>query len=150
MICVKRDGRSMPDSSRFVEFQWLTDQSSLKEGLQAALGCSGQLLKRHFSSKQLSHPQRSQDLVRLPLEFVNHLQLNPKYQGAPGKILKETDDYLAVHKPPFIHSHPLRYSDTDTLLNFLAQENKWAPLLVNTKSYDRGLLYRLDYETSGV
>src|SRR5690606_30364515 len=55
-----------------------------------------------------------------------------------------------VHKPPGVHCHPLRYSDQDTILNFLAQEKKWKGLDINAGSYDRGLLYRLDYETYGV
>lgn len=133
-----------------VEYQWLCDFSSTKDGLQAVLKCSGQLLKKHFSSKELNRPIRAKDLSRLPLDLVNHMQINPVYCGPPALILRETADYLVVHKPSGIHSHPLCYSDQDTLLNFLTSMNRWDALKVNEKSYDRGLIFRLDYETSGL
>lgn len=133
-----------------VEFQWLNDEPSLKEALQSCLGSSGQLLKRYYSSRELSRPQRSHELVRLPLELVNHLKVNPEYDGPPIKVLHETQDYIAIHKPSEIHSHPLCYTDKNTVLNFLASEGHWAALKVNEISYDRGLLFRLDFETSGV
>jgi 23S rRNA pseudouridine1911/1915/1917 synthase len=133
-----------------IEFQWLYDQVSLKEGLQECLGSSGQLLKKHFSSKELARPLKAHDLIRLPLDLVNHLQINPSYEGSRAVILHETDDFIAVHKPAAIHSHPLCYSDKNTVLNFLAAQGKWEALRVNKSSYDRGLLFRLDFETSGV
>jgi 23S rRNA pseudouridine1911/1915/1917 synthase len=133
-----------------VEFQWLKDAPSLKEALQLTLGCSGQLLKKHFSSRDLGRPQKTKEVVRLPLGLVNHLQINPTYEGPESRIIHETADYIALHKPPGIHSHPLCYEDQNTLLNYLAQIGKWDPLKVNALSYDRGLLYRLDFETSGI
>ncbi len=134
----------------FIEFQWLYDEESYKDALKAALGSSGQLLKRHFSTKEQSRSIKSQDLARLPLDFVNHMQINPHFRGPRPKILKETQDYLVLHKPAGLHCHPLCYSDQDTLLNFLVEVKYWQPLLINQNHYDRGLLYRLDYETSGV
>lgn len=133
-----------------VDYQWLTDFPSTKEALQAVLNCSGQLLKKHFSSKELNRPIRSKDVTRLPLDLVNHMQINPSYSGPGTHIIKQTDDYLVVHKPSGVHSHPLCYSDQDTLLNFLAQEGHWDALSVNANSYDRGLIFRLDNETSGL
>lgn len=137
-------------SSDFIEFQWLHQESSFREALQATLNPSNQLLKKHFSSKQLARPVLPRDLSRLPLDLVNHLRINPEYQGPAIQILRETPLYLAIHKPAGIHSHPHQYSDKNTVLNFLAQQNLWAPLVVNMENYDRGLLYRLDQETSGV
>jgi 23S rRNA pseudouridine1911/1915/1917 synthase len=133
-----------------VEFQWLYNEGSRKEALQYLLGCSGQLLKKHFSSVELGRPIRAKDLVRLPLDLVNHMKINPVYVGPRISVIKETKDYIAVHKPSLIHCHPLVYTDQDTVLNFLAQENKQEALKVNSSNYDRGLLFRLDYETSGV
>jgi len=133
-----------------VEFQWLLGESSLKEVLQGTLNCSGQLLKRYFSSKELSKKISHKDYLKVPLDLVNHLKVNPEYQGPQAHIIRETSAYLAVHKPPGIHGHPLCYSDQNTILNFLASERKWDALKVNEKNYDRGLLYRLDFETSGV
>lgn len=135
---------------QFVEYQWLKDSPSLKDALQDALGSSGQLLKKHFSSKELSRSIRARDTSRLPVDLVNHMQINPVYVGPACQVLKETKNYLVLHKPANSHSHPHCYSDQDTLLNFLAQEQKHSVLNVNKESYDRGLLYRLDYETSGI
>lgn len=133
-----------------IQWQWLHDELTLKEGLQKTLGASGQLLKRHFSSKELARAIKAQDLISLPINLVNHLKINPSYNGPQGSILRETESYIAIHKPAGIHSHPLCYSDTDTALNYLVAEQKWGCLEINSQSYDRGLLFRLDNETSGV
>lgn len=133
-----------------VEFQWLQEWPSLKEALQETLQCSGQLLKKHFSSKELNRSLRAKDVSRLPLDLVNHLSINPEFLGPRPQLIKLTPDYLVLHKPSGVHSHPHCYSDQDTLLNFLAQTGHWDTLNVNSQNYDRGLLYRLDYETSGV
>ena len=134
----------------FVEFQWLDKGSSLKEALQNLLGCSGQLLKKNFSSQELQRSIRAREVSKLPLELVNHLEINPIYTGPEIKTLKETRDFLAIHKPASIHSHPLSYLDTNTVLNFLCQHQIYGPLKINSDHYDRGLIHRLDFETSGV
>jgi 23S rRNA pseudouridine1911/1915/1917 synthase len=133
-----------------IEFQWLHDEGSRKEALQSLLACSGQLLKKFYSSSELQKSIRAKDTLKLPLDLVNHLKINPIYDGPEVKILHETSDYLAVHKPDEIHVHPLKYSDTNTVLNFLAREGKFEALKINLENYDRGLIYRLDFETSGI
>lgn len=135
---------------QFIELQWLGDCPTFKEALQETLGCSGQLLKKHFSSKELSRSIRAKDISKLPVDLVNHMKINPVYSGPQCEVLKETKDYLVLHKPANSHSHPLCYSDTDTLINFLASEGHWQAIMVNEQNYDRGLLYRLDFETSGI
>lgn len=134
----------------YVELSWLHDEGSLKEALQSTLHSSGQLLKKHFSSKQLTRALKAREVSRLPLDLVNQLRINPEYVGPEIEILAETEAYLAVHKPPGIHSHPHAYSDKNTVLNFLASKGLWKSLEVNTENYDRGLFFRLDFETSGV
>ncbi len=133
-----------------IDFQWLQDSGSFKEALQNLLGCSGQLLKKHFSAKELSRFIKSKDISRLPLDLVNHLKINPIYDGPSIAIIHETNEYIAFHKPAFIHSHPLRYSDTNTTLNFLCSQGSDQCLAIGPDQYDRGLLYRLDFETSGL
>ena len=133
-----------------VEFSWLHDELSLKDALKKATGSSGQLIKRHFSSKEQDRPVRATQLQRVPLDFINHLKINPIYEGPEVLILNETPDYIVLHKPAGVHCHPLCYSDKDTLLNFLVTIGKWEALNVNESNYDRGLLYRLDQDTSGV
>lgn len=133
-----------------IEVQWLRDERSLKSALQETLHSSGQQLKKFFSSKQLEREVKAGDLLKLPLDLVNHLRINPVFKGPLPSILKEDPLYIALHKPAGVHCHPLIYSDRNTLLNFLAEEKKFEALEVNTAHYDRGLLHRLDFETSGV
>ncbi len=134
----------------YIEVQWLHEEESLKSALQQSLHSSGQQLKKYFSSKQLQRPVTKKEILRLPLDLVNHLQINPEFVGPRPSIIKEDALYIALHKPPGIHCHPLLYSDKDTLLNFLVDEKKFEALEVNHDHYDRGLLHRLDLETSGV
>lgn len=133
-----------------VEFQWLYDEPSLKEGLKKLLGSSGQLIKKHFSGKEQDRSIRARDLARLPIEFINHSRINPEFLGPVPLVIKETENIIAVHKPANLHCHPLSYDDVDTILNFLVTQNLWKPLEVNKDNYDRGLLFRLDFETSGI
>ncbi|MEE2743931.1 MAG: RNA pseudouridine synthase [Bdellovibrionota bacterium] len=74
----------------------------------------------------------------------------PDYEGPHIEILFENDDVVILNKPPNIHCHPLKYSEKNNCLSFLRQQLKNNIMNVNKKSYDRGLLYRLDYVTSGV
>lgn len=134
----------------FVEFSWMQDEPSLKEALKKTLGSSGQLIKKHFSSKEQDRPVKGRQSYRLPLTFVNHLKINPEYIGPEVRVISENDDFIVLHKPPGVHCHPLNYEDKDTLLNFLVTAGKWESLRINESNYDRGLLYRLDHETSGV
>lgn len=134
----------------FVEFSWLQDEASLKEALKKTLGSSGQLIKRHFSSKEQNRPIQGKLSYRLPINYVNHMKINPQYVGPEVDIISEDDSFIVLHKPPGVHCHPLSYDDKDTMLNFLVSVGKWDSLLINQDNYDRGLLYRLDFETSGV
>lgn len=133
-----------------IELSWLQDWPSLKEALTATLGCSGQHIKRYFSSKEQNRSVKAKEVARLSINFVNHLKINPLYIGPAVKVLSENENFLVLHKPPGVHCHPLSYEDKDTLLNFLANNKKWETLCINESNYDRGLLYRLDFETSGV
>ncbi len=134
----------------YIEVQWLQDEESLKSALQNSIHSSGQQLKKFFSSKQLQRPVSAKEVLRLPLDLVNNLQINPEFTGPRPSIITEDPLYIALHKPPGIHCHPLDYSDKNTLLNFLVDEKKFEALNVNQEHYDRGLLHRLDHETSGV
>jgi 23S rRNA pseudouridine1911/1915/1917 synthase len=133
-----------------VEFTWLQSYPTFKMALQETLGSSGQLIKKFFTSKEQDKKIQAKTTTKLPLNFVNHLKINPEYKGPEVKIISESDDYLALHKPPSVHCHPHGYEDKNTLLNFLVNQKKWNCLEVNALHYDRGLLYRLDFETSGV
>ncbi len=134
----------------YIEVSWLNNEPSLKSALQLAFGASGQLIKKYFSSKEQDRSILAKTVLKLPINFVNHLKINPIYEGPEVKIISESDEFIVLHKPPTVHCHPHGYEDRDTLLNFLVTQKKWDCLEVNRDQYDRGLLYRLDFETSGV
>ncbi len=102
--------------------------------------------KKYLTKKQLSFVPRHKQSVKLPIELINYLKINPCYSGPEIKVLYEDDIFLAFHKPQGVHSHPLSYIDTLNCLSFFESKKS----LQNTSSYDRTLLYRLDFVTSGV
>lgn len=129
----------------------LDEFPSRSEGIRFLLGCSkAQIKKAELPKKWLDLPNKKGELWRLPIDLVNYGKIFPHYEGPSTKILQESTHFLAVHKPSNIHSHPLRYSDTNTVLNALYDLNQSELLEINTENYDRSLLYRLDFETSGV
>jgi 23S rRNA pseudouridine1911/1915/1917 synthase len=75
--------------------------------------------------------------------------INPEYIGPDIKTLYEDDIFLVIDKPANIFVHPLSYEEKNNFLSFL-RVNKPELLSINQTQYDRGLLYRLDFETSGV
>ncbi|MDC1175651.1 RNA pseudouridine synthase, partial [Bacteriovoracaceae bacterium] len=57
---------------------------------------------------------------------------------------------LIISKPERVHCHPLSYLESNNCLSFLRSRGYGEVLKVNKDHYDRGLLFRLDFETSGV
>ena len=88
-------------------------------------------------------------MLSLPLNFVNDGEINPEYIGPLIDIIYEDENFLVMDKPANLFVHPLVYDEKNNCLSFL-RNYKPASLKVNVKNYDRGLLYRLDFETSGV
>lgn len=104
-------------------------------------------LGKSFLSKQL----RYKDEIQLPIDLVNYLIINPRYSGSEVRVVSESEHTLVLSKPSRCHIHPLSYDETDNILSFIRSKSKWNSFLcINKKSYDRSLLYRLDYETSGL
>jgi len=66
------------------------------------------------------------------------------------KILHEDESIVAIHKDSMIHSHPLTYGEENNVLSILRAMGRSDLLRINPQLYDRGLLYRLDFETSGL
>lgn len=88
--------------------------------------------------------------IYLPLALANHGRINPFYKGTHIETLFEDHLFLILNKPSGVHNYPLSYLDKNNCLSFLISQEKWAPCSVNIRNYERGLLHRLDYETSGV
>lgn len=131
-------------------FSVLDSYINMEKALIEIFGFSKNLLKKHLTKNQLQKPMKKGDRLDLPLNLINHGQINPVYAGPIVQIQYEDDLILVLNKPAKIHSHPLTYDESDNLLSFLRELRGDRELLVNLANYDRGLLYRLDYETSGL
>lgn len=123
---------------------------SVEEWL-TGLGFSKNRLKKYLTKPLLQKIVSEKDVLRLPLDLLNHGEINPVFSGEVSPlILFEDENFLALEKPSFCHNHPLTYDEQDNLLSFLRSLNRYDLLSINKENYDRGLLYRLDYETSGI
>ena len=94
---------------------------------------------------------RGDDLsLELPLNLLNKNHVNPLYEGPQVSVLQETDDFLCVEKPANVHSHPHAYSDRLNVLSAVRALGRGEVLTPFVgECADAGLLYRLDFETSG-
>jgi 23S rRNA pseudouridine1911/1915/1917 synthase len=132
-----------------IDFCLLYPIESVENFLVEYFHVSKNTAKYYFDKKFLKRSFEARAVLQMPLDFVNDLAIFPVYSGPEIDIVFEDDLFLVMNKPSNIHSHPLSYSENDNCLSYLRQNNPTI-LEVNKKSYDRGLLYRLDYETSGV
>lgn len=123
---------------------------SIKDALKS-LGFSLHQVKRHhLPVKWQNQKALAQQEISLPLDLVNHGRINFQYAGAIPGVLFEDASVLALEKPSGIHCHPQSYLETDNCLSWMNAAGYGHLLNVNSLQYERGLLYRLDHETSGV
>lgn len=109
---------------------------------------SQNLMKEYSLAKKTGHHG---DLLKLPIDFLNWGEISPEYSGEKIPLIFEDKNFLVFDKPAKIHNHPLNYSDQRNVLSFCrSQKRFFKDLQVNKESYNRGLLNRLDFETSGV
>lgn len=127
----------------------LESTSSIEDFLKKQFGASSNKLKKHFAKKFLNREMRERSVLTLPLNFINDGLINPTYVGACVETIAEDEQFFVFTKNPNQFVHPLTYDESDNCLSYLRQTRPEL-LLVNQNHYDRGLLYRLDYETSGV
>lgn len=134
-----------------MKFCWLGQDLSLKEVLKS-WGFSQQSIKKAGLSKNyLEKIIRPKDEIELPELLYNKGMINPKFEGPDSpRIIKETGSFLALSKPSQIHCHPLSYAEKDNILSYVRSKGKFSYLQVNEENWDRGLLYRLDFETTGL
>lgn len=128
----------------------LSSEDTLSDWLKKKFNISQNQLKKFLNKKQLSLKVESKKELQLPIDLMNSLMINPIYEGPEIKILNEDSEFLVLSKPFRVHCHPLKYTDHDNILSFLRENNYYRYLQVNTDQYDRSLVYRLDYETSGL
>ena len=122
------------------------------DGLIDVLNISKTQIKKKYSTpKELKRKIYKRQEYFIDANIINFGEIYPEFGGGPRpSIIQEDQTFIALSKPPKIHCHPLSYDEKDNLLSFLYQEKNDASLCVNTGYYDRGLIYRIDYETSGL
>jgi len=129
----------------------LAPKESVEFFLKDLLGLTSTALKKFSLSKKLLNKSAERGFVlHLPLNLLNRGHIHPEYDGPPMKIIFEDDFILAIDKASCVHTHPLSYCEKNNCLSFLRATRDDRLLNVNLANYDRGLLYRLDFETSGV
>lgn len=132
-----------------IQICFIKEFPSLLEGIFSLTGISKNQIKKHFDKKKLNKEVEVMQEFSIPLGLLNYGKVNPVYLGPVIKTLFEDENFLIIDKPAKIHCHPLGYDENDNTLSYL---HTIAPKLlkVNQGAYDRGLFYRLDYETSGI
>lgn len=135
-----------------IEIEWspLADHTSGEALLKTVFKASGQQIKKYsFNRNWLASPVKAHALIRLPIALVNAKEIWPWIDHYGAEILLEDSDFLVLHKPAGIHTHPLAYEATPNLVSWLAVARP-ALTKINLAALDRGCLWRLDRETSGL
>jgi len=133
----------------FTQFCLLESVSSVEDFLKQTFHCSSSRLKKFFDKSFLNKSFNVRQTLNLPFDFINYGEINPVYDGPVIETIAENDHFLVLKKPADLYVHPLSYDERNNVLSFLRQTRPEL-LEVNKAEYDRGLLYRLDFETSGV
>ena len=134
-----------------MELSVLHNWQNGRDFLQSGLFLSRNQIKKAEVAKAFLNKQIDKGTtLTLPLNLINKKEISPFYTNNEMEIILEDENLLALNKIPMVHSHPLKYDEHDNCLSFLRSIDRGDLLYINSDSYDRGLLYRLDYETSGV
>lgn len=130
---------------------------TLKELLADQCQLNRSKLKKILAEKELLGLKKIIDYryqdpraFNLPLDLLNHKEINPHYLGPHPAIIYMDDHFLAINKPAGIHGHSLRYLDQSNCLSFLRMKGHSEVLEIDKTQRERGMLYRLDAGTSGI
>jgi 23S rRNA pseudouridine1911/1915/1917 synthase len=138
-------------SDDVLEWCPLEEHSSIESLLKTCFKASGQQIKKYGLNKNwLARKALARDVIKLPLSFVNRQEVYPVCEDTRVQVVGEGQDILALHKPFGVHTHPLNYTATRNLVSWLAAHGYAALTRVNAAGMDRGCLWRLDGETSGL
>lgn len=130
-------------------FCLLDSTPSVENFLKETFHCSSNRLKKYFEKSFLNKSLNAHAMISLPVDFINDGEINPEYVGGAIETIYEDENFFVMKKPYNLFVHPLSYSEKNNCLSYL-RLHRPELLAVNKDEYDRGLLYRLDYETSGV
>lgn len=138
---------------------WLGEERTFEEVLMILGHSKSRIKKSNLSKKERCRRIRYREEISIPQELHNWGIINPSFEWGEAKeapfVIEERGDILAVHKPSHLHIHPLIYNEKNNLLSFLRKKGYSNYLLEETEledksPWDGGLLYRIDYETSGL
>lgn len=127
---------------QYISFSLLNENDDVFDFLTEIYG------SRQFK-KKYKFRQKSREIIA-DLNILNHKKINPISSTDEDLIIAQSDNFLAIAKPFNYHSHPLSYCESDNAISFLREKGHKAFYQINQNSYDRGLLFRLDYVTSGL
>lgn len=136
----------------------LTDYGQAAEALIEILECSKNKIKKFQSikigkvnpSSDLETPVNARSEIKVSLNLLNHKEIFPRFKSKVN-VIYEDHFFLVLNKPSRMHSVPHTYLEKDNLLSTLRGNRKYARLMkTNYPDLNRGLLNRLDYNTSGV
>lgn len=134
------------------EWTYLGEEEELKKIL-LSLGYSQNKIKIYFSHNELKRKIFKKSILSLPLNLINHKDIFPAYFGPLISVIHDDNRFLVLDKPWGVHGHPLSYLENNTCLNFIRSSlnNDYQRILkVDKDKAEKGMLYRLDKETSGV
>lgn len=137
-------------SDKNLDYCLIQDEKDIEGLLKNLFMSSSSRIKKNFSKSILNKPLKKHSTLKIPLNFANHMMINPLYIGDKLEIIEETNDFIVFTKNPNQFIHPLGYDESNNCLSYFRNIGRTDILEVNSSEYDRGLLYRLDYETSGV
>jgi 23S rRNA pseudouridine1911/1915/1917 synthase len=132
---------------------WIGDETSIEEALVGLNHSKTQVKKCGLTKKQRLKVIKKKSILEIPEALFNRFEAFPEFGDCDDTpiVIEESPKFLALSKPSYIHSHPLSYFEKDNLISFLKHTSRGLFLRPNAGiTYDRGLLYRLDYETSGL
>jgi len=133
-----------------IEFSIIIDTNVEKLILDTFALSKTKLKKFKLPKPFLAKSLRAKDQIALSIDIVNFQKVNPISSLEEVNIIEENEDFIALSKPANCHCHPQSYNETDNIISYLYQEKRYDLLKVNQENYDRGLMYRLDYATSGL
>jgi 23S rRNA pseudouridine1911/1915/1917 synthase len=130
---------------------FLSSHKSFKLALKHLLGCSNNQMKKCFSSKELDSSINNQEEVQIPIKLRN-IGIVSVSNKSSLKIVSEDENVLVLKKPCKLHCHPMNFGEVDNALSELRflRSDGHRLFSINKEKFDKGLLYRLDYETSGI
>lgn len=136
---------------KMTKFCILGKESSVEDYLLELNITKSQIKKTNLSKKFLEKKLNRSQEIEIPLNLVNQGLIYPTYVGPKIEVIFEDKKILCVNKPPNIHCYPQQYDDQNNIISFL-RENLYLKKtnFCFERDYEGGLLYRLDFETSGV